>query len=337
MGKNNNIIIINGKQYDAVTGDLIGGSAPKKVLAAVKAPVSKIARHPAKHAVKHKTQNSKTLMRHAVKKPADSLKRHTKAQSGNGAIAKHAAASVITKASVHKLDDKRLKHAQKVTKSNLVTRFAPVSLSASEHHRVAHEAKLHAKVIVAHHMPPVSPAKTTADLLQRALDQATSHQQTYAPTKEHGKSGRIARMSVIAVALLVVMGFATTQGMSAVRLHVASSKAGFEVNTPDYKPAGYSLSQFNYSAGNADLLFSSNSDDRAFSINQKASDWDSGTLRDLVVAPAGNNYQTIESAGRTIFLDSNNNATWVSGGVLYEVNSDGILNEQQLIKIADSL
>ncbi|MDB5170396.1 MAG: hypothetical protein JWO35_90 [Candidatus Saccharibacteria bacterium] len=341
MGKNNNTIHINGKRYDARTGALLVQTTSVEPIK--KPTMHDVVRHPAKHAPSHKPQNSQTLMRHVVKKPSGSLKRHTKAQSGNGktAVVKQATASVITKASVHKLDDIRLKHAQKVTKSKLVSRFVPVTVddAAAHHikHGVKHAAPAHyAKPIVASHAPLIR-EKTTADLLQQALQHATSHEQTYKPKKRFSTSKRITGVSAAVATLVVVVGLVASQSYTSVRLHVASSKAGFDVSAPSYQPAGYSLGHVTYSAGNAGLHFTSNSDDRAFSITEKTSRWDSSTLRDLVVAPAGNDYQTIESAGRTIFLDSNSNASWVNGGILYQVKAEGVLNEQQLVKIANSL
>lgn len=339
MSKNTNTIIINGKSYDAQTGDLLDVASTKKsaVETVKKAPTTAARRHPAKHAVGHKTQGSKTLMRHAVKKPDASLKRHLKVQSGKGAIAKHQAPGVITKASVHKLDDNRLKHAQKVAKSKLVTRFVPISASTATRH-VSHSTPQHVRPIVAAHASPVIRSKTTADLLQQALDHATSHEQTFSPAKKiSGLSRRAKGIGAVTASLVLILGIVASQTYTTVRLHVASSKAGFAVNAPGYQPAGYSLSHLTYKTGAAGLHFTSNSDDRAFSITEQPSNWDSTTLRDLSVAPSGQNYQTIESAGRTIFMDSNHNATWVDKGILYQVDTESGLNEQQLVKIANSL
>ncbi len=332
MSKNTNTIIINGKSYDAQTGDLLDVASTKK------APAAAATRHLAKHAVGHKTQGSKTLMRHAVRKPDASLKRHLKVQSGKGAIAKHHAPDVITKASVHKLDDNRLKHAQKVAKSKLVTRFVPVSTSKAAARHVPHSTAQRVRPIVAAHASPAIRSKTTADLLQQALDHATSHEQTFSPAKKGlGLSRRAKGIGAVTASLVLILGIVASQTYTTVRLHVASSKAGFAVNAPGYQPAGYSLSHLTYKTGAAGLHFTSNSDDRAFSITEQPSNWDSTTLRDLSVAPSGQNYQTVESAGRTIFMDSNHNATWVDKGILYQVDTESGLNEQQLVKIANSL
>lgn len=340
MSKNTNIININGKSYDAQTGNLLVGPDTKKhVVKTVKvASAAAVTRHPAKHASAHKAQGSKTLMRHAVRKPSDSLKRHLKVQSGQGGIAKHAAPGVISKASVYRVDDGRLKHAQKIAKSQLVTRFVPTSVNKTATHHAAQLAPQGARPIVSSHVSPATKPKTTADLLQQALDRATSHEQTFNTSpKGSGRSKHVARIGAVTASLLVIFAVFASQTYTSIRVHMASSKAGFAVSAPSYQPAGYSLSHLTYKTGSAGLHFTSNSDDRAFSITEQPSNWDTTTLRDLVVAPSGQQYQTIEAAGRTIFMGDNHDATWVDKGILYQVDTESGLNEQQLVKIANSL
>ncbi len=342
MGKNNSTIIINGKSYDSQTGVLLSeANSAKNTLQPSQKPSSTgVVRQPAKHVTSHKTQHSKTLMRHAVEKPNDSLKRRLKAQSGNGAVAKSLKTSIVTKASVHKLNVKRLRHAEEVPKSKLIARFVPITAGphAATHKPTSIASQQIEAIVKTHNQPPH--IKTTADLLQQAIEQATSHEQTYTPAKNRSSSfKRTASIIAVTSAMAVVLIIAVAgQSLVAVRLHVASSKAGFPVSAPSYQPAGYSLSHLTYSAGTAGLHFTSNSDaDRAFSITEKTTSWDSNAVRDLVVTPTSKEYQTIEAAGRTIFLNNDNQATWVDKGVLYQLDTRGVLNEQQLVKIANSL
>ncbi|MGC1176576.1 MAG: hypothetical protein WA843_00755, partial [Candidatus Saccharimonadales bacterium] len=217
MGKKNNIIEINGKRYDAQTGEPIdkhviksatpqraidgiirpsGHSAQSKPLSRAKHVVSitdgnaakKSAsttrgpqRQPAKSSSGRTPQPARTLMRRAVKKPTPGLKRHLKPQSSTDRLLTKPKHAVRIKKSVHRLDDKRLQSARRVPKSKLISRFAEVGQAS---------VPIIAPEPIAAQFTPVTPRitadrkpvtlkrpKTTADLLEHALQRATSHQQ----------------------------------------------------------------------------------------------------------------------------------------------------------------
>ena len=83
--------------------------------------------------------------------------------------------------------------------------------------------------------------------------------------------------------------------------------------------------------------FHSNSDGRGYTITQKRSSLDSGSLRDGFVAPTDAHYQEAEAGGLTIYLYGNRNATWVNGGIWYVVQANGSFSDRQLIELATSL
>lgn len=141
-------------------------------------------------------------------------------------------------------------------------------------------------------------------------------------------------MSLAGVALFIAVGF---QNVTTVKLQFASAKAGFAVSLPDQRPAGYRLSNLAYSNGHAAIHFESNTDERRYSITEKVSNWNSQTLRENFLATQAKEYEPIEIAGQTIFLYDQSNATWVSGGVWYQVESNGSLSSRQLLDLATSM
>ena len=351
MGKTNNIIEINGKRYDASTGALLpkqsidGLSKPIKQAAQLqsayaaphtitKKPVmNDIVRGPAKHLAARAPEPARTLMRTAVKKPSPSLKRQVKAQGPVSVVASHATTAITTKPAAHSLNPKHVSHAQKVPKSKHVNRFFKDSKHKAAPNVVVPIAVASARP---HNVPQATHPKNTAELLQHALESAKSHEQTF--NKSQLKKPRpIVSMSMGVLALIVIIGVVASQSYTTLRLQLASSKAGFNASMPAYKPAGYSLGNLTYEPGAVGISFKSNSDSRAFTVSEKSSQWDSNTLREQVLTPTGTQYQTVESAGRTIFVDDKQNANWVNGGVWYSVKTNGTLNDQQLIEIAKSL
>jgi hypothetical protein len=186
-----NHIHINGRHYDADTGELLDGQThrptpPTPVVIHHAAPTSHVVHHTPKpasphHAVNHKHAHApaaaKTLMRHAVKKPGP--ERRLRAQ---GHIARQAALSVAPKASAQRLDELRARHARHIRRSQLISHFSAAAVypvPPPEHHithptrkHIQHPATPHnaPKTGLRHHRKP----PTTADLLQKALEQATS-------------------------------------------------------------------------------------------------------------------------------------------------------------------
>src|SRR5687767_5270281 len=114
--KKNNILEINGKRYDAVTGELISVHAHPSTHPSKKA-AHHTARQPAK-AAGRRPKPAKTLMRQAVKKPGKpGAGRHLKAQGSTDHLAKAPAAKVIVKKSAHRIHPRRLESAGRIPKS----------------------------------------------------------------------------------------------------------------------------------------------------------------------------------------------------------------------------
>jgi len=55
------------------------------------------------------------------------------------------------------------------------------------------------------------------------------------------------------------------------------------------------------------------------------------------ITPSYPQHQTVQASGLTIYLYNDHSATWVNGGIWYVVQSDGSLNDRQLIDLATSL
>lgn len=363
----NSTIEINGKRYDSQTGKPVSsrqqrsgsvdGVMSKKTKStalatprprAVAQPIVPLsdtklmdmqapkrrARTAAQPTQSHQPQASHTLMRHVVKKPGKSLKRQHAAKGHTDAVVIKPQLAVAKKHSVSAVPAARLDRAKNIVQSSRIKRFVP------------HSASTH---LVSKATQPVTPApkavaaaKQPIDIFEQALQRATSHEQPAVIQSKHPRRQAILskrRVSVAAtgvtvLALIAVVGFYNRHNLS---LRMAASKAGFSASLPGYKPSGFSISKLNYSAGNVAINFKSHSDERAYAVTESPSDWDSATLRDNFVAPADSNFQTVNVAGRIVYLYGKNNAAWVNGGVWYQVKTDGSLSAQQVTDIAASL
>lgn len=348
MAKNNNIIEINGKKYDAKTGAILSGHAhtdqvkpqanhnPK---AAIKKPtMHDVVRHPAKAAAPHKPKPSKTLMRHAVKKPSVSAtKPKIKAQGPSDLALQDSLAEVVVSKSAKRLDTKKLAKASKVPKSHLITHFSAITSDINSPEpplQQVEAAPLSSKTTVTAKSKKPKP-QTTSELLEHAVLNANSHEEP-APKvhRRHKRRTRAAIASATAVALFAFVGY---QELPTLKFNMASAKAGFGASMPSYKPAGYSLNKLSYTTGVVATKFNSNSDSRSYTLTQKVSSWDSRALKENFVLKTSSDHQAVQTGGQTIYLYGESNATWVNGGVWYILQGNDTLTNKQLIEIAKSI
>lgn len=374
MAKKNNIIEINGKQYDAVSGERLATARPVKgsrqpasatatkkaaPLGAhqihSKAKPAKTGNRPAKRTVTagqsvrvmdvsrpgvkqlsgHAQQHSKTLMRTTVHKPAPGLKRHVKAVARTDILAKQPDVKIVPKLSIAHVDAKRLKRASTMAKSQLISRFSDAGVKS----RVITEPPTfitEASQPLVSYPASLQTAKPSLDIFEKALMRATAHQQPKHRVKTKHRRGY--NIATAALAVILLGGFLAYQNVANLTMSHASAKAGFQASLPGYRPSGFALGNFTYSPGSVAVNFHSNSDDRSFAVIEKVSDWDSQALRDSFLASsAGSDYQAVQVGGRTVYIYKQSNATWVSGGVWYQIQSGGSLSPQQLVKLAASM
>lgn len=368
MGQAKTTIELNGTLYDASTGAPLGpknasqttpsqrpanaGLAVDGVLrqpshvhpTAVSKP--KTAGHQAArstaHATTHKPDRSHTLMRHVVAKP------HVSHQADH-------ATSASSKPSVPNLAaQNRQQRASQISKSSQISRFGSGARSSV--------AKKIAPLAVRPHptaapittpgdtAPPISLAasKTAAkhDIFKTALQTANSHQQAPLKTpklrhrtaKKLGVSNRT--LSAISVSLVIVLlaGFVAYQNVPNVSMQLAAARAGFDASLPGYTPGGFSLNgPIKTSPGVITVSFRSHSDNRSYEVTQKPSDWTSDSLRTNLFSST-DSPTAYQDKGKTIYLYNNGSeATWVNGGILYQIAGNANLSSDQLLSIADSL
>lgn len=286
------------------------------------------------------TQTSQTLMRHAVHKPAHS----TVPKISSKATPAEAKASPAAVRSPH---HERQQRASQISKSSSISRFsahhtssvtkkyAPLAVKPhpeETHHHTAHRA--------------AKPASTAHNSFEAALQNATSHQEPAHKTtkrrqraaKKLGISVRSLNIGAISLAVVLLTGFIAYQNIPNVSMRMASAKAGFNASLPGYTPSGFGRAgSIQSSPGAVTVTFKSHSDNRNFQVSQKPSNWTSDSLLSNHVAVNQRDYQVYQDKGKTIYIYDGNNASWVNGGVWYEVTGNSSLSSEQLLRIADSM
>lgn len=341
-----NIVVINGKRYDAKTGRLLENQKPSATPHKQNGPsLDGFSRRPstankvAAHAIHKKTEKSKTLMRGAVKKPTSTKVHATSHTAPKHVKPAHAAAHAV-------INHERTARASHVSKSSLISKFGsqPVAPAKDRSPAVAHLPVKHAPVITTHHSAPVS--TNIPNPFARAVENASSHnEKTPKKTTRRHKVARALRISPrmvsagsFVMAGLLLGGFFVYQNIPNLAMRVAATRAGVNASLPGYKPAGFAMNgPIKYSTGKISISYRSTTDNRNFQVTQSNSEWNSEALLENFVAVDRRPYQTYQDKGKVIYIYDDNNATWIDGGVWYQVEGMSSLNSDQLLRIANSL
>lgn len=307
-----NIIFINGRQYDALTGlpmDTKTNAStvePKPVMTAVEPAIE---RHPVKH---HQTkkQHSTTLKREFVAKP-------------------HATVTPKTAS----------KPKPVIAKSDKISKFAPHPVSSPKPditRQVAH-AKPYSPVKVT--APAVATKPKTSKELKDYLIEAQMASAQPNTKKPKAAKKRLKSSSLVAASLAVMIlgGYLSYINMPNVSVRVAAAQSGVNAEYPNYIPSGYRFDgPVAYSDGQVHLSFAANGGKLQYSITQQKSQWDSQALLDNYVASKSRDYSINDSGGLTIYT-YDNGAAWVNRGVLYTIDGDAPLRTDQILRIAQSM
>jgi hypothetical protein len=312
-------------------------------------------KHHVKPLTPHQPEHAKTLRRDVVKQPVIKPQKPLKAHMPTDVVKhKPGVLTVTPKLSSDVVDPARATRALDVSRSPHVERFRKQPQPRYTGHAAATPAQP-----VRRPIESIRPARTSTgiapraahhthsanaedDVFEQAIAYAKSHEQ--AAPKESGRQ-KVKRASrrhkrfvgILASVLMVVAlgGFIFWQNRADVELQLAAARSGVPASMPAYKPSGFAVKGLTYSPGTVTIGFGNGN--KSFNVTQKSSNWDSETLLQNYVATSGQPYDAYQAAGRTVYVYGNGNATWVNGGIWYQINDSGNLSKDQIINLATSM
>lgn len=348
--KDRTTIQLNGQSYNAISGQRIGAKTAVNIdgfvrksgqknysptLTSITNQPLKVKPHHLVNNLEKKPNPSQTLMRKAVNKPLKTNRLINKVTSPIRELSK--ADTIKTPIMAGNVNPGIARRAKTFKLSNQISRFGAPIKSAKQLHTPPNNTA------VQEVKPIVRVAKK--DLFEQAIENANSHQQPPLTKKElkalHGKHphrGRVVAYLAVGFMALAIIGYGVYQNIPNVMVKVASVRAGFAANLPSYRPSGFSLSSVGYQPGTIAFNFKGNIDNRKYTLTEHSSNWDSATLVSSIVVPIeGHDYKKIMVDGQAVYLYGQDQASWVSSGIWYQVQGDESLSTNQLIKLATTL
>lgn len=340
-----NTININGKVYDARTARLLDSShasktrgtsidgvmpRPSEIITPVQNSLSPKTHKQREVAAskKRSLQHSKTLMHRVSRKP---VKAHE-----NSEITSHSRAA----------SDLKARRAHSIARSSFIDKFDPpgmrverktADLSVKQHPEEHVTPQHHTKPKTAvhrHNHNQVHSQTESERLFNQALEKSAPH---LTKKKRSKRGSKVAKWGAVAVSATLLAALVVYLNIPNINLKLASNKAGFSAVMPGYHPSGFKQSGvISAENGQVTISFVSNTDNRSYDVKQEVSSWNSQTMQDSFLAANSKSYTTSQEGGRTIYFYDQGSATWVNGGVWYQVESDN-LSSDQLVKIAASL
>jgi hypothetical protein len=278
-----------------------------------------IARH-------RRVESPKTLMRTAVKKPKHKLAPEHKPSPRVGLY--------------KELTRERARRARHISKSSSVTKFS------KSHAQRKSDITFTAKPLPVATQPPrtltdsvVTQTEHLAEQLEHAVQSAESHMEVFAEDKLKSRKSRKFAYAFASFTSVLLIGFAIYQAVPFAQVKLASNKAGFSAALPGYVPSGYGLeNNLQSDSGVVTMTYSSEADNRNYKITQTPSRWNSDSLLNNYVLPAGSQYERIDKNGQTIYLyDAEKSATWLDNGIWYRLDGADNFSNDQLIRIVQGL
>lgn len=193
--------------------------------------------------------------------------------------------------------------------------------------------------------PVLSAQERKEQAIKKALSSVatmenTEIKQPVMPTKKKrskDNSRRLVMAFACAIVCIAALGAFINVNMPDLSVRVAAMQTGIEAAYPSYIPRDYSLSNIVSENGKITMEFTGPNDAK-FTLTEERSSWDSAALLNNFVKPKWeDNYTITHEQGLTVYIN-NSNATWVNGGIIYNITSSANnLTKKQIRNIVTSL
>ena len=328
------IIEVNGIKYDAITGQKI------EIL-------NKQAAYSAQN-IHDNLQHSSTLSRKFVKRPNDIglsqahaieqfKMRHNYIEARKSAILRSGNESHTQ---ISKFEGVRGSAGRMVSPISLQDKIISKAVNEDPilpiQENPALEAMRKQKIAKRLQTPQEIKKSAISTALENSQDNAKNIKKIRGAQKKSWFSKRVVGFVASCSFLMILFGYFVYINSPNLSIRVAAIQSGVNAGLPQYSAKGYSLKGLAYFDGNSVNLKYINGE-KFYKIKQAQTSWDSvALLENYVQDKWDRDYSTYQEKGLTIYKNRNNEATWVNNGVLYNIETNSNLSNEDIRKIASS-
>lgn len=182
---------------------------------------------------------------------------------------------------------------------------------------------------------------TAKELKNQAITEAMSRHHTPAKSQVKSKKPRKrhiswAQRASAGLAVMLLGGYLTYLSMPNISLRVAAVQAGIDAKYPSYSPGGYAINgPIKFADNQVKITYAYADGSRKFTLTQEKSNWNTSSVKEFFTSKSPNP-TTTNVDGITVY-SSDSGAAWVNGGILYQINGNANLSNEQIRQIASGL
>lgn len=182
-------------------------------------------------------------------------------------------------------------------------------------------------------------AKKQAKRAQKTLAEDDSAlAKTFKKQKRRNAGAKFLLAFATSAACVAALGYFVHINMPDISVRVAAMQTGIEATYPSYIPRDYQLNSVATDQDNRVIMEFAGPENAKFKLTEEKSSWDSNALlNNFVKTNWGTNYTVVREQGITIYISTEADASWINGGLLYTLDSDGQLTKKQIKNIVTSL
>lgn len=332
------VIVVNGKQYYAETGLLVENQ-----------PITTEVEAPSVH-IHQGVQKSQTLNRRFVKQPARQTENQVEAirqfkRKHNYEEARKRAAQMNAEAARKRATTTaQVSHFNKGVGSSkrVITPIAQrveTPITPAQIHPLQAKINTESQIYAEKHLP------SAKEIKESAISQAIASVNTSPKNRKKArgfkklafwKSKNFIGLTASLTVIVACLGYLSYLSLPDVSTRVAAMQAGIDADLPAYVPSNYQLNGLAKFDGKA-VNISYKSGKNKYTIKQSRSSWDSvALLNNYVEKNWSDQYTATQEKGIMVYTSGRGEAAWVNNGIVYTIDGQTGLDDEQIRKIANS-
>ncbi|MBS7346620.1 MAG: hypothetical protein KIG14_02820 [Candidatus Sacchiramonaceae bacterium] len=332
------IIVVNGKQYYAETGLLVENQPTTAEAEATSGRIH------------NGVQKSQTLNRRFVKQPARQTeaqieairqfrRKHDYEEARKRAAQMNAAAARKRAASTPQIShfNKGVGGAKRIISPIAQPTEAPIA--PAQIHPLQTKINAESQIHAEKHLP------SAKEIKESAISQAIANTNASPKTRKKSRgvkkpvfwrSKNFVGLTASFTVIVACLGYLSYLNLPNVSTRIAAMQAGINADLPAYTPSNYQLNGLAKFDGRA-VNISYKSDENEYTIKQSSSNWDSvALLNNYVEKNWTGQYTATQEKGIMVYTNGQGEAAWVNNGIVYTIDGQTGLDDEQIRKIANS-
>lgn len=288
---------------------------------------------------KKKTLKASTLRRDSVHKPLKFAQSKASNLKVSHSLSVNNDHQIVKSNHIHLIDSKKVNSANKIKKSDKITKFNFLNNQTSTQSRFS-KSTLFSNELPKHQPPTNQTSEKKISIFEKAVEDARKKQQTFYQQPIDKPSNFNLKFKLLISATLItltVAGILTYQNIPNVNSFSINQVTGFNAKIPSFQSPGFSKISSTERLGYFSTGFNSNTDQRNYRISETSTNYNNNQLVQLYVKPTYNNFSHFTIKSINVYVSNDfKNATWIKNNIWFKIINHNALSLNQILTIAQT-